>query len=329
MAEPRIDVHFHYLPDFYRSALIAAGFSHADGIARLPDWSERDMIETMDRLGIERAYLSISSPGVHFGDDGAARDLARRVNEEAARLKSVHSGRIEFFASTPLPDIDGAVAEIAHAIDTLGASGVVFESHFHGIYLGDDRLEPVLAELDRRRAVLFVHPTTPGISCGCGGGTPDFGYPAPMMEFVFDTTRTFTNMVLSGTFERHRELRIILPHAGAALPILAGRIDLIGPMLAPEGAAKPPSMREALKCAHFDLAGTPVPELLGALLSVADPNHIHYGSDWPYTPTPVCEKLAAELDGTALLDGPLRSQAMRRNSERLFAERSDTHAPQS
>ena len=321
MTERRIDAHFHYLPPFYREALVAVGQSHPDGIAVLPEWSEADMLATMDRLGIERAYLSISSPGVHFGDDAAARALARRVNDEGTRLKAAHPGRIEFFAFTPLPDVEGAVEEVAHALDHLGAAGVAFETNFHGGYLGDERLAPLYAELDRRRAVLFLHPTTPGKSCGCGTVTtaPTLGYPAPMIEFIFDTTRTVTNMVLSGVLDRYPNVRVIVPHAGAALPILAERIDLVGPMLTAADAPKPPVMREALRQLHFDLAGAPVPELLGALLSVADPDRIHYGSDWPFTPPHVCETLAAALDETPLLDGDLRARVMRGNAERLFA----------
>lgn len=319
MPQSRIDVHFHYLPDFYRQALADAGQSRPDGIAALPAWSEADMVATMDRLGIERAYLSISSPGVHFGDDLIARGLARRVNEEGARLRAAYPGRIEFFAATPLPDVPGAVEEAGRALDALGAAGIVFETNFHGEYLGDDRLAPLYAELDRRGAVLFLHPTTPSRPCGCGLVTaPTLGYPAPMIEFIFDTTRTVTNMVLSGVLDRHRNLRVVVPHAGAALPILAARIDLVGPMLSPEGAAKPPSMRAALRRLHFDLAGAPVPEQLMALLSVADPDRIHYGSDWPFTPTLACEQLAAAIDGTPLLDDELREKVLRRNAERLF-----------
>ena len=321
MPQPRIDVHFHYLPEFYRNALAAAGQVHPDGMAAVPGWSEADMLDAMDRLGIERAYLSISSPGVHFGDDAAARALARRVNEEGARLTAAHPGRIGFFASTPLPDIDAALAEIRHAFDHLGAAGVVFETSFHGEYLGDERLFSLYAELDRRGAVLFLHPTTPGKPCGCGSAVvPTLGYPAPMLEFIFDTTRTVTNMVLAGVFDRYPNLRVIVPHAGAALPILAARIDLFGPTLESHNGPKSPSMRDALRRLHYDLAGAPVPEMLAALLSVADPSRIHYGSDWPFTPTAACEQLAAALDGTPLLDAGLRVEVLRSNAERLFGQ---------
>ncbi len=327
MAQRRIDVHFHYLPDFYREALVAAGHTRPDGIAGIPAWSEQEMLATMDQLSIERAYLSISSPGVHFGDDAAARDLARRLNEEAARLKIAHPGRIGYFACTPLPDVKGAIAEVRHAFDTLDADGVVFETNFQGVYLGDDRLAPLYEEMDRRSAVLFLHPTSPGSRCSCvdNGGTPTFGYPGPMIEFLFDTTRTVTNMVLSGALQRHPNIRVIVPHAGAALPVLAARIDLVGPMLTPPDAPKPPSMREALSKLHFDLAGTPIPEQLAALLSVADPRRIHYGSDWPFTPRAVCERLARALDDAPSLSGEFGARVMRGNAEQLFAR--DANAP--
>ncbi len=319
MTRLRIDVHCHFMPDFYREALIAAGQSRPDGIAALPDWCEDDMLRAMDDLGIERAYLSISSPGVHFGDDSAARKLARRVNEEGARLVRAYPGRFGFFASTPLPDVAGTLDEIAFAFDELGADGVIFETNFHGLYLGDNALAPVYRELDRRGAVLFLHPTAPGCSCGCGQYPGQhFDYPAPMMEFIFDTTRSVTNMVLSGTLDRFPNLHVIVPHAGAALPILAARIDLIGPMLTAPGAPRPPSMRDALRRFHFDLAGVPVPQMLDALLSVADPQHLHFGSDWPFTPTAVCKALSDALDGAVQLDGTLRTDVYRNNALRLF-----------
>ena len=320
MSVSRIDVHFHYLPLFYREALVAAGLGQPDGIAALPDWSEAGMLATMDRLGIARAYLSVSSPGVHFGDDAAARTLARALNEEAARLKAAYPDRIEFFAVTPLPDVQGALDEIAFSLDHLGAAGIVFETNFHGCYLGDTKLDAVYALLEERQAVLFLHPTTPGHPCGCGDLRQiTLGYPAPMIEFLFDTTRSVTNMVLSGVLERCPNIRVIVPHAGAALPILAARIDLVGPMLAPKGSASPPAMGAALRKLHFDLAGAPVPELLTALLAVADPDRLHYGSDWPFTPAEVCATLAAAIDGTPILDADLRSKVLRGNAEKLFA----------
>ena len=309
----KIDVHCHYVPDFYRAALIASDLIRPDGIpADVPAWSEQSALAAMDQLGVGKSYLSISSPGVHFGDDTAARALARQVNEEGARLARAHPDRFGFFASTPLPDVDAALDEIAYALDELGAAGVVFATNFRGIYLGSDRLEPVYAELDRRNAIVFLHPTSP--AAPCTGAAPELPYPRPMLEFMFDTTRTVTDMVLAGVLDRHPNLRVIVPHAGAALPLLTSRIDAIGGMV----TGKEQPMRKALRRLHFDVAGLPVPEMLPALRSVADPAHIHYGSDWPFTPLPRVQSLAAQFDTVPELGANWPDTALRENSQALL-----------
>jgi hypothetical protein len=183
-------------------------WKNTDGIASLPKWSLKEALATMDRLGVETAFLSISSPGVHFGDDAAARTLARQLNEEGARLVREYPGRFGLFASTPLPDVEGAIAEVRYAIEQLGADGVVLETNFHGVYLGDERLVPLYAELESLAAVVFIHPPSPYYPC-CSvdkqddaAATAALGYPRPMLEFAFEATRTVTNMVVSGMLDR-------------------------------------------------------------------------------------------------------------------------------
>ncbi|MFI5612575.1 amidohydrolase family protein [Amycolatopsis sp. NPDC051903] len=307
-----VDVHAHYVPDFYREALIAAGHSQPDGIKAIPGWSEAAALSTMDRLGVRTSMLSISTPGVHFGDDAKAAELARLVNEEAARLRDAHPGRFGFFASLPLPDVDASVTELKHSLDVLHADGIVLETNHHGVYLGDERLEPVYAEAAARGTVVFLHPTTPDAAEHLA-----LGYPRPMLEFMFDSTRAVTQLILSGTLERHPSLRVIVPHAGAALPVLANRIELLLPLLAKPGTPTP-DIRKALKTLHFDLAGAPVPELLGALLSVADAAHLHYGSDFPFTPADSCVALREKLLTTDLLDDETRAGVFGRNARELF-----------
>lgn len=313
MSRRRIDVHAHFVPPVYEHALLAAGITQPDGIKATPSWSEQSHLATMDRLDVDTAMVSISTPGVHFGDDAAAAQLARAVNEEAAAMRGRHPERFGFFASLPLPDVDAAIAEARYALDHLHADGVVMQTNSGGLYLGDERLEPLYAEIARRGTVLFLHPTT-----AHQGEHLGLGYPRPMLEFMFDTTRSVTNMILSGVLDRHRDLKVIVPHAGAALPVLANRVELLLPLLTPTGGATPPSVREALTRLHFDLAGAPVEELLTALLSVADPARIHYGSDFPFTPADACVQLAERLDKSVALPDGLRAGVDRDNSIELF-----------
>lgn len=296
----RVDLHAHFIPDFYRAALDAAGLSEPDGLRGLPAWTEQTHLDAMDTLHISKSYLSISSPGVNFGDAAKAAELSRRVNEEAVRLREAHPGRFGFFASVPFPDTDAAEAELRYAIDTLDADGLALETHTGDAYLGDERLHGLYSELNRHHSTLFIHPTTP-----YEAGHLAFGYPQPMLEFIFDTTRSVTNLILSGTLEKFPNMRVIVPHAGAALPILANRVDLLLPLLG-QGGATPPSVKQALRRLDFDLAGAPAPELLSALLMVADPDRIHYGSDYPFTPLQACLKLADALDETGVLGYELR-----------------------
>lgn len=213
------------------------------------------------------------------------------------------------------------------AFDTLGADEIVFETNFRGAYLGDEELKPIYEELDRRRAIVFLHPTRP--HCRCAAHTPEgthgrdlsFGYPVPLIEFIFETTRTFTHLLLSGTLARYPRIRVIVPHAGAALPVLAGRIQAQMRAGRPVDRQAPADIRAALGKLHYDLAGVPVPEPLEALLHFADRTRLHYGSDWPFTKVDACEKLLDDLRSTPLPSERDRAAAMRGNAGLLFPNR--------
>ena len=214
-----IDVHAHFLPDQYREALATAGIDQPDGFPRVPMWNASEHVEVMDRLGIEACVLSVSSPGVQFGEGMSASDavsLVRHVNDVAAATITQHPGRFGAFASLPMADEGESLAEIERVFDGLGLDGVNLLTNVAGVYLGDASLEPIMAELNRRRAVVFIHPTSPA----CWECT-SLGYPRPMIEFPFDTTRAVTNLLLSGTLARHPDIRWIVPHAGGTLPFLA------------------------------------------------------------------------------------------------------------
>jgi predicted TIM-barrel fold metal-dependent hydrolase len=276
-----------------------------------PRWSATEHLSFMDRAGIGRSILSISSPGVHFGDDGAARALATEVNDDAAEIVAAHPDRFGFFASLPMPDVDGALRELPRALDELGAAGVILMTNSQGHYLGDDRFAPLLAELDRRAAVVALHPTS--IPCPAAIG---LRWPRPMLEFLFDTARTVIDYILSGNAERYPAIKLIVPHAGGVLSLLAERVELFR-SIAGDPAARVP-VGELLNRCYFDLAGPPNPTQLAALATVARPDRLLYGSDYAWTRP---DAVASALDGLdtllKLADAPWR-EVVAANARALF-----------
>ncbi len=278
---PLIDVHAHFLPAQYREALAAAGIDRPDGMPRVPTWSADDHLAMMNRVGIDAAVLSVSSPGVQFGEGTSAADaiaLARHVNDVAAATIRDHPRRFGAFASLPLSNVEASLAEIERALDGLGLDGVNVLTNVAGVYLGDASLEPVMAELHRRRAVVFIHPTSPA----CWECT-SLGFPRPMIEFPFDTTRAVTNLLLSGTLARYPDIRWIVPHAGGTLPFLASRIAGMSAVL---GVDDPTAIVAQLRRLHYDLAGSANTLVVATLLAFVNHSQILYGSDWPFTPEP-------------------------------------------
>jgi 6-methylsalicylate decarboxylase len=161
---PLIDVHAHYVTDSYIATAIEAGHRTPDGMPGWPSFSVSDELAMMDRQGIERAVLSVSSPGVHLGDDRSARRLAAEVNDFGISVVADHPDRFGLFASLPLPDLEGALSEAGRALDELGAAGVIIETNAGGRYVGDPAFGPLPDELDRRGAVVMIHPISPACS---------------------------------------------------------------------------------------------------------------------------------------------------------------------
>jgi predicted TIM-barrel fold metal-dependent hydrolase len=304
----KVDTHAHYLPSEYVAAGNAAFPTGPDGMPGFPAWNVGMALETMDALNISASVLSVSSPGVHFGDATAARVLARQVNDAGAKVVQTHPGRFGLFASLPLPDVEASLEEIEYAFDALQVDGVVVLTNAQGIYLGDSALEPVFGELNRRGAVVFMHPTSPYCPV-CHGSGSDLDFPRPMLEFMFDSTRAVTNLIRSGTLTRCPDIRLIVPHAGAALPILGERIAAFSPG---------DDVFSSLRALYYDLAGFPLPTMFRALSDIADPSRILYGSDWPFTPVGAVARLAAQLDDTDLIDDEWRAQIYRHNALELF-----------
>ena len=299
----RIDTHQHIVPPRYGAWLHEQGLS-AGGLP-IPDWSLEGALDMMQAARIERAVLSISTPGVHLGDDAQARDMAREVNEFCADLVKQHPQRFGFFATLTLPDVEGAIAEARFALDVLKADGVVLLANAGGTYLGDPAWEPLMDELNQRHAVVFVHPSfLPGPSVE--------GIPAYAADFLLDTTRAALSYAKSGALERYPHLKVILSHGGGFLPYAAERVARV---CSPDGGN--PAGIDRLQQFYFDVALSSSPYALPALLAFAKPSHILYGSDWPHAPKARGLHFADMLDAFAL-SAEQRSAIHRGNALALF-----------
>lgn len=287
---PSIDIHQHFLPPAYLAALTERGIEIGAGMIP-PTWDIESTLSLMERHDIAQAVLSISDPGVYFGDAGQARDLARYCNEHEAELIRAHPGRFGGFAILPLPDVDAALRELEYALDTLKLDGVILLSNSAGRYPGDALFNDLFDELHRRKALVLLHPTLPANHSALQLNLPPF-----VTEFVFDTTRAVVNLLYSGTLERCPDLRIVVAHAGGTVPYLAMRITL-GQVLLP-GA--PQGGMQYLRQLYYDTAFSASAFTFRTLQELVDPLHILFGSDYPFGPE---ISLIATIRGIENYDG--------------------------
>jgi predicted TIM-barrel fold metal-dependent hydrolase len=306
-----VDVHAHFVTDEYTAAAKAAGHVYPDGMPGWPSWDPDSHLDLMDRCGIRASMLSISSPGIHFGDDKAARALARSVNEHGAAVAAANPGRFGRFACLPFPDVEGSLTELAYALDRLGSDGLAVETNSRGVYLGDERYDPIYAELDERRAVVFVHPTSPPHPEAVG-----LGRPLGMIEYIFDSARTVSDLVFSGTLSRYPDIRWIFTHGGGALPLLADRMYLSRPLF--QSDVSGPRVQDHIRRLWFDLAGSPFPNQVPALVKAFGDEQLLFGSDHCWAPADFVVRHVASMDGAEQPEGETWRTLTTRNAARLL-----------
>ncbi len=271
-AKTRIDVHHHYLAPVQREALL----KNRGG---LPQWSVQMSLDDMDRAGTATAVISAVQPGVWFGEAEPARKLAREVNDYGARMASDHKGRFGLFAAIPLPDPEGSLKEIEYALDTLHADGIGLFTSYHGKYLGDPAFVPVLEELNRRKAIVYVHPVTPACCAALIKGVPP-----STIEYATDTTRTIASLMFAeaGSALRFPDIRWIWSHSGGTLPFLTGRLIRLA------NERKDPRMADGplpiLRKYHYEVAQGNTPGQLAALMKLVTVSQVLFGTDYPYRP---------------------------------------------
>ena len=268
-----IDVHHHLFPPKYIAAK-RADILKVSAMSSVLDWTAASSLDDMDKSGVRTAIVSVSTPGIWFGKADESRSLAREINEFAARMAGDHRGRFGFFAALPLPDTDGSLKEIEYALDTLHADGVGFLTNYDGKYLGDPAFAAVFDELNRRKAVVYSHPTT--ASC-CWNIVP--GVHIAAEEFGFDTTRTITSLLYSGTLSRCADIKFIFSHGGGTIPFLAGRI---GMMARPLTTLIPHGADYEFRKLHFDIASVTNAPAMAAILKLIPATQVMFGTDYPW-----------------------------------------------
>jgi len=306
-----VDVHHHILPDFFWAATNESD-SPVGGIMP-PPWSKDAALSFIDDAGIDVAITSISTPGVNTGDNAAALALARRCNEFSAELVREHPNRFGGFACLPLPDIDGSLEELRYALDDLRLDGVVLFSNALGVYLGDSRLEPLFDELQRRRAVVFVHPNASPDPAAHSLGLPD-----SLIDFTADTTRAVAQMHYSNVFARTPDVTYIFSHAGGTVPFLAGRFAIVDEMNVIPGAESRSSAADTFRRLYWDTALSWSNPTLAMLRSVVGIDHVLFGTDYPYLRRDLAVGARDHIAGSSQLTQDEKSAVLGGTAARLI-----------
>ena len=311
-----IDVHSHMLFPCYLKGLKEMGIDPVkeDGFPT-PEWSVEAHLEFMENIGIETSILSLSTPHIHHGDGELAVRLARRINEESAALCRQYPDKFKYAAVLPLPEVEDSIEEIRYNYNEPGCVAVKVASNNFGVYLGDSKLDPVFEELNNKKAVVMIHPSR-------AQAVPAHVFtekPAPLFEYIVDTTRTVIDMITAGTLEKYPDIKIIVPHCGSYLPFVMHRLIGISKILIPNGLMSDVDVAGNVAKLYFDVAGDAFPVALPALLQIADPSHILFGGDYPYTPEPFVKNNREKFENYEPIR-PYLEDIFRNNAIKLFSQ---------
>jgi predicted TIM-barrel fold metal-dependent hydrolase len=306
-----VDLHHHVIPDFFWEASNEDG--NAAGGINPPPWSLDGAIAYLDEARIDLAVASISTPGVHLGDDAAARRLARQVNEYLAEIKRDRPDRFGGFAILPLPDIDGSLEALEYALDVLELDGVSMMTNAGDSYLGDARFDPIFAELQRRGAVVFVHPTA----------SPDpiahtLGLPDTLLDYPVDTSRAIAKLHYSNTLARTPDVKYVFVHAGGTIPFLASRFAIVDAMDVIPGAQERGAFADVLPRLYWDTASAFSDPVLHMLASVTGLANVVFGTDYPYPDNAISIGGLHQLQNTPELHGGERAGVLGESAARLI-----------
>ena len=309
-----VDFHAHPVTDAFRRAMDQLGIDviAEDGFP-LPAWTAEDHLSFMDEAGIDLAVLSAPVPHLFNGDADQARAAVRAVNEETAAIVRQHPDRFDFVSLAPLPDVEGALAETAYAMDILGAAGMKVATNMGGVYLGDKSMDPVLEEWNRRKALVIIHPCRARLR-------PEnaiTGSVAAIYEYPADTTRAVLNMMANRVMTRFPDIRWLVPHCGSFLPYMLQRFTGVSGILASLGMMETVDVRAEFDRLWFDISGDPEPTHLDMLRMTASDDRIVFGTDFPNSPAKVILAKKKHFDENTAYDD-IRARIYSENAARLL-----------
>ena len=316
------DWHSHVIPDSYRELVARHGALLDEGFP-LPQWSAEAHLQQMDEAGIAQSILTLPAPHPYWGDIEETKREVRRLNEEMAEITNdqspITNHKLAFCATLPLPDVDAAIAEARYAMDSLGAVGVKLATNVvtgspesfaqmgcrYGQYLGDSALDPLMQFLSDRHAVVILHPHKPSpVNAEVMQQTP-----LAMQEYLSETTRAVCNMISRNVLARYPDMRVIVPHAGAYLPIAIPRMRSLYPVMKQNGLVGEIDFEANIASLWFDLAGSPSDETVQALLTLTTRDHLLYGSDYPYVAPQVIKNNIERMKSYLTAEGDLTGAA--------------------
>ena len=309
-AQGVIDVHSHLITPEFVSTLENEGRLMDEGFP-LPKYDVENHLKWMDEAGVETSVLTLAAP------QPSSAEMVRKTNEAAARIKKEHPERFLFCAALPLPDVSKAIEEVKYALDVLKADGIKLATNVNGQYLGAPELDTLFSVLNERKAVVILHPHRPEpVNQQVMQQTP-----LAMQEYLSETTRAVSNMISRNVLARYNNIKVIVPHCGAYLPLAIPRMKSLTPVMQTNKMVGEIDYEANLRALYYDLAGAHSPEVIRMLLTITTPDHLLYGSDYPYVAPQVLTQSLARMNDYLSKEpdlAPCREMILYKNAKWLF-----------
>ena len=309
-AQGVIDVHSHIITPEFVSALAKEGRMLDEGFP-LPKYDVNSHLKWMDEVGVETSVLTLAAP------QPANADVVRKTNEAAACIKKKYPGRFMFCAALPLPDVDASIREVKYALDTLRADGIKLATNVQGQYLGSPELDTLFAILNERQAVVILHPHRPEpVNREVMVQTP-----LAMQEYLSETTRAVTNMISRNVLARYPNVKVVVPHCGAYLPLAVPRMKSLTPVMQANKMVGDIDWETNLRTLYYDLAGAHSPEIIRMMLTITTPDHLLYGSDYPYVAPQMLTQSLARMKQYLTTEtnlAPYKEMILYKNAQQIF-----------